>query len=255
MKTISILSILITIVLSANMSAQTFKSDQQRYSRVRQARINTEEIRDSLFEKTDIDYPPYKVFLRVFKHERVLELWAQQSNSHAFKMIKLYPFTAYCGDLGPKRQEGDLQIPEGFYHINLFNPASSYHLSMQINYPNKSDLIKTTNPDHPGGLIFIHGNRVTIGCIPLGDQAIEELYIICVDSKSSGQQKIPVHIFPFRFEDSKNHELYKKYTQKNSALKLFWDELMLGYDRFQQTFHLPDIQITSDGNYVIRDPH
>jgi len=42
------------------------------------------------------------------------------------------------GKLGPKRQQGDMQIPEGFYHISGFNPASNFYLSLRINYPNPS---------------------------------------------------------------------------------------------------------------------
>ena len=238
---------LFLLFMTTQAGAQDFKSDQQRYPRVRQARINTEQIRDSLFNQAGIEYPSAQIFIRAFKQERILELWAADSVGAKFKLLKTYPFTSYCGDLGPKRREGDLQIPEGFYHINLFNPASSYHLSMQINYPNKSDRIRTTNPDHPGGLIFIHGNRVTIGCIPIGDRSIEELYIICVDSKSSGQDKIPVHIFPCRFVDEKNKDILKDYTDDNPVLKTFWDELIPVYEYFESTNLLPDIMIDKDG--------
>ena len=249
MKTI--IAILIFIMISPAFS-QDFAQEQQKYPRVRHARTNTEQIRDSLFESVGIEYPPAQIFMRAFKHERVLELWASDSMGAKFQLIKSYPFTAYCGDLGPKRKEGDLQIPEGFYHINLFNPASNYHLSMQINYPNKSDRIRTTDPKHPGGLIFIHGNRVTIGCIPIGDQAIEELYVICVDAKSSGQDKIPVHIFPCRFDAKENITLIAAYTKNNPALESFWSELIPGYEHFQNTNLLPDIKIDEKGRYLLQ---
>ena len=245
--------IAILIIIMASLAyPQDFVQEQQKYPRVRKAQINTEQIRDSLFKAAGMEYPPAQIFLRAFKHERLLELWAADSVGAQFTLIKTYPFTAYCGDLGPKRREGDRQIPEGFYHINLFNPASKFHLSMQINYPNKSDLIRTTDLKHPGGLIFIHGNRVTIGCIPLGNHAIEELYIICVDSKSSEQKNIPVHIFPCRFMDEKNAELLKAYITDKPSLKPFWDELISGYEYFENTNLLPDMKIADDGCYYLQ---
>ncbi len=47
-----------------------------------------------------------------------------------------------AGTLGPKTNAGsDYQVPEGFYYINEFNPKSSFHLSLGLNYPNASDRI------------------------------------------------------------------------------------------------------------------
>lgn len=243
---------LILLIMTTQAGGQDFASEQQQYPRVRQARLNTEASRDSLFNKAGLAYPTTRLFIRAFKHERILEIWVADSSFGKYKLIKVYRFTSYCGDLGPKRQEGDLQIPEGFYHISQFNPASSYHLSLKINYPNKSDRKRAADPEHPGGLIYIHGNRVTIGCIPLGDQAIEELYIICVDSKSSGQDKIPVHIFPCRFDAEENAELIKTYTDDNPVLKAFWDELNSGYEYFENTNLLPDIKINNSGRYLLQ---
>ena len=81
------------------------------------------------------------------------------------------------GTTGPKRLQGDFQVPEGFYHINEFNPNSNYHLSMGLNYPNSSDRILSDSL-RPGGEIYIHGSCVSVGCIPLNDDEIEELYLI-----------------------------------------------------------------------------
>lgn len=108
-----------------------------------------------------------------------------------------YPFCASSGILGPKRKEGDRQIPEGIYYINHFNPVSNFHLSLGINYPNPSDKI-LSDPAQPGESFYIHGNCVTIGCIPISDDKIKELYILAVEAYNNGQVKIPVHIFPDR---------------------------------------------------------
>ena len=53
-----------------------------------------------------------------------------------------YPICAGSGDLGPKRERGDGQVPEGLYEIDRFNPTSRYHLSLRVNYPNLSDRLR-----------------------------------------------------------------------------------------------------------------
>ncbi len=119
-----------------------------------------------------------KLALLAFKWERRLELWKQRDKRWHF--IKSYPFTAFSGRLGPKLRQGDRQIPEGIYRIDFLNPNSRFHLSMRINYPNDFDraMARREGRSGLGGDIFIHGKDVTIGCIPIGDRAIEELYTI-----------------------------------------------------------------------------
>lgn len=118
------------------------------------------------------------ITLIAFKQERRLELWKRIRGKHQW--IKSYPFTGYSGTLGPKRKEGDLQIPEGIYRIAYLNPNSSYHLSMKVSYPNRFDrkMARKDRRTRLGGDIFIHGKNVTIGCIPIGDRNIEELFTI-----------------------------------------------------------------------------
>ncbi len=220
-------------------------SEQKNFSRVRAARQNRAENIDSLF--AGFDYPA-KSFLRAFKLEQQLELWAYSDSAPGYVRIKTYPFTAYCGDLGPKRKQGDMQIPEGFYRITDFNPASSFHLSMGINYPNRSDRI-IGDQANPGGDIRIHGSDVTIGCIPIGDNAIEELYIILLDSRDAGHE-VPVHIFPCRFADSVYVDILNEYSSQDSTLKAFWENLRMGFEFFEDSGEPPKISIDSKGRYV-----
>ncbi|MFC7667854.1 murein L,D-transpeptidase family protein [Hymenobacter humi] len=105
-------------------------------------------------------------------------------------------------------------MPEGFYQIDRFNPKSEYHLSLGLNYPNAADLA-LGEPD-PGGDIFIHGGEVTIGCLPITDIGIEEVYLIAVAARAAGQTLIPVHIFPFPLTES---ELARRTASPNYA---FW---------------------------------
>lgn len=137
--------------------------------------------------------------LLAFKEERRLELWRRDEG--AWSRLKRWPFTAFSGKLGPKLREGDRQIPEGIYEIEYLNPNSSYHLSMKVNYPNAFDRAQAEREGrtHLGGDIFIHGKAVTIGCIPIGDDAMEELFTIVARHRkiaSGGDEAVRVIIAP-----------------------------------------------------------
>jgi len=240
-----------TTVVPALLCGQTTFAEQQNgYQRVRQARENRAGQIDSLFRSRNIAYPPKEILLTVYKHERVLELWAR-SDIRAFSIIKRYPFTAFSGTLGPKRKEGDLQIPEGLYHIDHFNPVSAFHLSMKINYPNPSDRI-LGEQGRLGGEIRIHGSSVTIGCIPIGDDAIEELYIVCVDMRSAGQNRIPVYIFPARMNWTGMHMLETR-AGEDTVLLSFWHDLWEAYTVFQVSPHELRFTVDERGRYEFAD--
>jgi len=161
----------------------------------------------------------------------------------------------YSGHLGPKREEGDSQIPEGFYKIALFNPKSKYHLSMMIDYPNKSDRILGIK-GNLGGDIFIHGEAASIGCIPIGTPAIKGLYIICFDSYDAGND-IPVHIFPCRFSEQSCTKALEDYismncTENDTTLRTFWDNLKTGFEFFDSLKTLPKISVDKNGKYIFK---
>jgi murein L,D-transpeptidase YafK len=126
-------------------------------------------------------YPPAALTLVGLKGERVLEAWAQTPSG--WRLIKRYPVLAASGGPGPKLRQGDLQVPEGVYRLTAFNPNSSYHLSLQVDYPNADDRAAAAGEGRAnlGGDIFIHGKAVSIGCLALGDRAIEELYVLVAD--------------------------------------------------------------------------
>jgi murein L,D-transpeptidase YafK len=139
----------------------------------------TEEDLSPLFINSGISYPPKSLALIAFKDTDILEIWAANEDKQ-FKKIKEYPVLAASGKLGPKLMEGDRQVPEGLYKITGFNPNSSYHLSMKINYPNDFDLehAKAEGRNSPGTNIFIHGKNASVGCLAMGDTAIEELFTL-----------------------------------------------------------------------------
>ena len=242
---------LLLLVFYPAFGQSTFKVQQDRYPRVRQARENCEKSIDSLFHAHKLDYPPKEILITAYKKEQLLHLWARPDTVKEFSFLKEYAFTAFSGVLGPKRKQGDLQIPEGFYNINHFNPYSNFHLSMKVSYPNKSDSI-LGKKGNLGNEIRIHGSFVTIGCIPIGDEAIEELYIICVDARSNGQREIPVYIFPGKM-DTQNWSVLKQTAGQDSTLLDFWNNLHRGYDLFSVTKKKLLFQINKDGKYIYED--
>ena len=136
-----------------------------------------------LFESKQIIYPPKNLSLVAFKDANRLEVWAANEDKN-YRLITSYPVKAASGDLGPKLREGDKQVPEGIYKITGFNPNSSYHLSMKLNYPNEFDLHHAAieGRTEPGTNIFIHGKAASIGCLAMGDSVIEELFTLVYDT-------------------------------------------------------------------------
>ena len=63
---------------------------------------------------------------------------------------------------GHKQFEGDYRTPEGKYRLTRRNPNSEYFLSIQIDYPNETDIAKARRlGQRPGGAIMIHGQPNT----------------------------------------------------------------------------------------------
>ncbi|MFN3405443.1 MAG: murein L,D-transpeptidase family protein [Cytophagaceae bacterium] len=221
-----------------------FFTQQLKYQRVKTAFTEKEKQLSDLYKAQQLELRNSHLFLRAFKQERKLELWAKKPGDKVYKLIKTYPVCAASGALGPKRKQGDYQVPEGFYHIDRFNPSSAFHLSLGINYPNSSDQI-LGNKSALGGDIFIHGSCASIGCLAMTDESIKEIYIAAVCAKSAGQSKIPVHIFPFRFND----ELILQSTANNPELLSFWQNLKTGYENFEKSKTLPKVSTDENGKY------
>ncbi|HEY9005234.1 L,D-transpeptidase family protein [Ohtaekwangia sp.] len=229
------------------LQTDSFKEHQQKFERVKQAYTEKENAVKRLFQEKDIRFDGFHLFIRAFKKEMKLEVWVREQDKEQYSLLTVYPFCTFSGSIGPKRKEGDLQIPEGIYQINHFNPQSNFHLSLGINYPNASDRI-LSDPRHPGGAIYIHGNCVTVGCIPITDDKIKELYILAVEARNNGQASIPVHIFPTALDVSSFAALEQEY--KNApALTNFWKNLQRVYTDFDKTKKLRPVHIDARGGY------
>ena len=246
-------------IVTLFMNSFQIKSDTNQISFAEQQLKNERVLeayqqKDTLLRKVFMDsigvYPPTAVFFRAFKNESKFEVWAMHPKKNVFKLVKTYPICHKSGVIGPKREEGDRQVPEGFYKINVFNPQSNFYLSLGLNYPNQSDSILTTNTDSPGSDIYIHGDCVSIGCIPLTDEYIKEIYLIATYAHSAGQQEIPVHIFPFNYAKPVYTKLLATYS--NPVLKNFWYNLKDGFDYFQNKKLLPEVSVDENGKYLFK---
>jgi len=217
--------------------------------RVAQARAHSEAKIREKYRVAGLPYPG-AIFIRWFKREAELELWARRGD-HDFKRVATYPILKSSGGPGPKRREGDKQVPEGFYEITRFNPESLYHLSLGLDYPNAADRV-LSDPKRPGSDIFIHGKDVTIGCAPLGDAAIEELYLTALDAREAGQARLEVHIFPGRMSGPEWEKYAAEQTAKRPELTNFWAQLAPVYEAFEKTRAVPEIEVTREGRYVLK---
>ena len=134
------------------------------------------------FERAHIAYPPKEVSVLVFKREKRMAIWASDGKRWAF--IRDYPILAASGHAGPKLRQGDYQVPEGLYRIGGLNPNSSYHLSIRVDYPNSFDqrMAQRDGRTNLGGDIFIHGKAASIGCVAIGDVAIEEVFTLVAET-------------------------------------------------------------------------
>lgn len=148
----------------------------------------------SKFGSANVNYPPSEVTFIAFKDKKILDVWAKSGDTK-FRKVTTYNIKGASGHLGPKLREGDHQVPEGIYKIVGLNPNSSYHLSMKLNYPNNFDqkYAKLEGRTNPGTNIFIHGKSGSVGCLAMGDTAIEELFIL---SEKVGLNSITVIISP-----------------------------------------------------------
>ena len=251
MLTKKIISFFLLITVSSTCVAQ-YTVEKTPYIFLTKSNLFSK-VEDSLkleFKLKGLEWPAKYMYVRAFKLERQLEVWIKNDYAETFQLFKVYKVCATSGTVGPKRKEGDKQIPEGFYYINEFNPNSNYHLALGLNYPNASDAI-LSDQEKPGGDIYIHGNCVTIGCLPLTDSLIEQVYYLASVVKDQGQDFIPVHIYPLRFDNSKSLEQFSVKTKNKVDVQKFAQSIKDAYEFFEDTHQLPAIMVTQKGEYVV----
>lgn len=246
--TIGALALLFLAIPSSPDEKKSFRELQWKYPRVRTAAKEKNEVLDRWFREKGVAFPPRAILLRAFKKEALLELWATDAENKPYVRVHEYRICTSSGTLGPKRRFGDEQVPEGFYDLDWFNPQSNFYLSLHINYPNASDRILGSH-QNPGGDIFLHGNCASIGCIPITDDGIKEVYWLAVLVQNEGQQHLPIHIFPARLTDDGFKALAATH-ENEPVLLVFWRNLKQGYDLFEKNHRLPRVKTRADGAYA-----
>ena len=180
------------------------------------------------------------LLLRIFKAESELEVWVD--DGMRYRRFRTYPICTYSGALGPKQRQGDRQAPEGFYTVGAgqLNPASQFHLSFDLGYPNAYDRAHGRTGDY----LMVHGNCVSIGCYAMGDAQIEQIYTLVAAALRSGQRRVDVHAFPFRFDAPPRRDW------RTGEWGPFWSELEPAYLAVERTGELPVVRVV-DGHYRV----
>lgn len=209
-------------------------------TRARKAHTNKLAEVKKLFSDAKVAFPPRQLLWRAFKKEKLLEVWAAATDADPLTHVASYTICRLSGELGPKKKEGDWQVPEGFYVIEAFKEKSDYYLAMRVGYPNARD----RKLGYTGSAIMIHGRCVSIGCLAMTDERIQELWVMATAARGLGKA-VRVHIYPTR-------ELGALIAKtKDAALSAFWTNLKQGLDRFEQHRRL-QVTVDSKGQYRFR---
>lgn len=200
-----ILGISLSFLAMATVTAATIEERVEQYGTAARARLQPH------FKKAQVAYPPSELIFVGLKEEKTLEVYAR-NGTNAFKFVSSYPILAASGVAGPKQREGDRQVPEGIYEIELLNPNSSYHLSMRIGYPNAFDRAQAAKENRTklGGDIMIHGDAKSVGCLAMGDPVSEDLFVLAADT---GITNITVILTPVDFRAGKKVPNSEKVTE------------------------------------------
>lgn len=197
------LSLMLVVLVVVLMSVVSYRFGRPLWARVTPPRTVADVLNEygpqvepklsGAFQRAGLSYPPAALALLAFKQEKRLEVWGKGDNG--WVLVNAYPVLAASGSAGPKLKEGDRQVPEGVYRIEGLNPNSRFHLSMKVNYPNAFDRARAREDGRSnlGGDIFIHGRAVSIGCLAIGDAAIEELFVLV---GRTGARNVQVIIAP-----------------------------------------------------------
>jgi murein L,D-transpeptidase YafK len=180
------------------------------------------------------------IFLRVFKAESELELWVQKDDR--LVLFATYPICHWSGDLGPKLIEGDRQAPEGFYTVTRrqLHRTGRWPRSLNLGFPNAFD----QNLGRTGSYILVHGGCSSIGCFAMTNAVMAEIYGLAERALASGQERVHVHVFPFRMTDD------RMAAMADHPWSPFWQTLKAGYDQFARNGRPPRVGVC-DNRYVL----
>ncbi len=182
------------------------------------------------------------VYLRITKQPAELTAFVKEDDGE-FKAFRSWPVCSVSGGLGPKLREGDGQAPEGFYKVTpaQMNPASSFHLSFNLGYPNAFDRAN----GRTGSFLMVHGSCVSIGCFAMTDRGIEEIWTLMQAAYEGGQSSVDVHIFPFPMTDE---TLAAQWGNEHLP---FWTSLAPAWTQFNETGRVPKVKLSGKAYQVL----
>lgn len=109
------------------------------------------------------------------------------------RVLRSYRIALGLSPTGPKERSGDFRTPEGSYRLERRNARSDFFLSIQVSYPNETDLRNARrNGWQAGGSIMIHGLPNTLkhdpsyyqtrdwtdGCIAVSNSEMVEIWML-----------------------------------------------------------------------------
>ncbi len=173
------------------------------------------------------------VFIRIFKQEKLLELWMQRKSQ--WVLFQSYDICRYSGGLGPKLRTGDNQAPEGFYRVSArqLNPNSRHHLAFNLGFPNAFDRAH----GRTGSYLMVHGGCTSAGCYAMTDAQVDDIYNLVNAALQKGQMSVDVHAFPFRMTPG------NMARHQASRWNGFWRDLKSGYDAFETRREVPQVRV------------
>jgi murein L,D-transpeptidase YafK len=180
------------------------------------------------------------VMIRIFKQESELELWIVSQGR--FELFATYAICFWSGKLGPKLREGDRQAPEGLYSVGLeqLYEKGRRPRSFDIGFPNAFDRAFART----GSYILVHGGCSSIGCFAMTNPVMDEIYALSERALRQGQDRIDVHVFPFRMTET------NLAAHAESPWHAFWLNLKEAYDAFERTRVPPRVGIC-DRRYIV----
>jgi murein L,D-transpeptidase YafK len=214
-----------------------------------------------LLRKNSLDYQDLDILFVVYKSELEFQVWAKKRNMNsAYALIASYPITdPIVSKLGPKTKYGDTLTPEGFYSVNFYSSFrwSDYYLAFRVSYPNTFDHTRRTFwgvTGKAGGDINIHGCCVSIGCIPLGNPVIEEVFLLARTNQINGSDT-KIMIFPFKFDNKDTRNIYWGDSRIKSRIKDFWNSLEVFHKYFIKYSKIPNLDLNPHtGYYILNGP-
>jgi len=185
-----------------------------------------------------------RLYIQLTKYPAELTVYVE-TDGGTYAPFRTWPICTYSGGLGPKRKQGDGKSPEGFYAVRpgAMNPASSYHLSFNLGYPNRYDRAQ----GYTGDYLMVHGRCVSIGCYAMTDDVIEQIWTLMDAAYQAGQSSVPVHIFPFRMTPEAMQ------IASGHPESAFWNQLAPAWQAFEESGKVPGVTVRG-GKYVLSDP-